>query len=416
MADTSRRVDLTTVLDAAQNLADDSLSPMAYRSVIDQALAAIGCVHTYVVHSPLQQVPDTLRFLPAALVERGGHLMAADGSMALEPGDTLTSINGIKTDTLVAVLMRYRSSDGGGHAFGRAYLNAYASILISAYFGFAHTYDIMAGGKLHTLSAGVAYHLPSTLSTRADNLHSGEGAHLLMRDSVPVLRIPGFSKKDTKYLRKTVERLEADGYTQLIIDLRGNGGGARKSAISLTRALVDTAFGYTMIQPDLRTPNYLDRSGRRAFRLSKIRYNVWEFYRKRRSALGRSFRYQYRPVRRPFTGKVVVLTDGFTGSSATMLTTWLHVHTDATFVGTQAGGGYNGHNGGTYPTVTLPASGIRIKWPGYRFVLEVDSRQSTGLVPHAIAEPTVNDFLEGRDAALEVALEVLRSGRLEPGR
>ncbi len=63
--------------------------------------------------------------------------------------------------------------------------------------------------------------------------------------------------------------------------------------------------------------------------------------------------YRYKPKKDRFDGQIYVLTDGYTASASTMVTSWLKQHSKALFIGQQPGGGYNGNNGG-FAEVTLP--------------------------------------------------------------
>jgi len=102
----------------------------------------------------------------------------------------------------------------------------------------------------------------------------------------------------------------------------------------------------------------------------------------KKTTLGRSFQYSYKPRKKHhFDGEIFVLTDGFTASSATMLTSWLKQFSDATFYGTQASGGYNGNNGGSFPLITLPDSQMIIRFPAYRLIFDENSGQNEGVTP-----------------------------------
>lgn len=402
-----RRIDLGVLLDKLNTVSADSVDAIAYRIWIDRALKIIGCTHTQIVSNPLNSPPDSLIFFPMALIHRNDSLYVVSATDPFPIGSAVTSINGVETEDLTRDLFVYRTGDGGTEAYGERYFNLFSSPLITGYFGFPDIYEVSTPSGNFEISAAEKYVLPPEPKLSTDTLIRGLKSVLLQKNSVPILQISGFTNKDRSFYRKAIKRINEDNRINLIIDLRKCGGGTRKAAIALTQHLVDTTFGYSMIQPNLETKTYLDKSGRRAYLFSRIKYNWGEFYRSKKSDSGRVFNYTYNPSELNYSGKIFIITDGFTASSSTMLTTWLNLYTETVFTGTQAGGGYNGHNAGAYPTVELPGSGIRIKWPAYRFVTDPNSDLRGGLVPEFVLEGTVEDVIKGKDGVLEMVLEMI---------
>ena len=225
-----------------------------------------------------------------------------------------------------------------------------------------------------------------------------------------ILELNEFVKSDKKFFRKVFAYIEQESLTGLVLDLRGNTGGNRKASVELTRYLVDTTFSYAILKPKLQTRKYLDRHGKLLYFMGRIKYDGSHLFSTERTNLGKLYRYEYTPksAEERYNGKLIVLTDGLTASAATMTTSWLKQHSNALFAGTQAGGGYNGNNGGAFPMITLPGSGIRIKFPAYRLILDPISGNTKGLIPDFIVEQTIADLLNGKDTALQFALDRIR--------
>jgi hypothetical protein len=72
---------------------------------------------------------------------------------------------------------------------------------------------------------------------------------------------------------------------------------------------------------------------------------------------------EQQPARFPFTGKVFILIDGGTFSTAADCCAVIHHLKRATFIGEETAGGYYGNNSGTMPTLTLPNSKLGIRLP-----------------------------------------------------
>ena len=90
-----------------------------------------------------------------------------------------------------------------------------------------------------------------------------------------------------------------------------------------------------------------------------------------------------------------------------MLTSWLKQHTSTIFIGTQAGGGYNGNDGASFPTITLPNSKIRIRIPAYRLILDSNSIDFTGITPEYKPFQTKNHLNDSIDITLNYTLELI---------
>ena len=201
-------------------------------------------------------------------------------------------------------------------------------------------------------------------------------------DNFAILIVNTFQKSDKQFFDEVFKKIRKLKTEKLLIDLRQNLGGNRKSSIMLTKYLVDTTFAYSILQPKLPTKNYLNRKGKYYLFLSKLKYNVGNMFKKHESEYGNEFTYSYKPKKQNhFDGKLYVITDGFTASASTMVTSWIKQHTNAIFVGNQASGGYNGNNGGSFPIITLPKSKIEITFPAYRLILDKKSENRTGILP-----------------------------------
>ncbi|RZK33871.1 MAG: hypothetical protein EOO61_14550 [Hymenobacter sp.] len=87
-----------------------------------------------------------------------------------------------------------------------------------------------------------------------------------------------------------------------------------------------------------------------------------------------------------------------------MVTSWVKQYTTAIFIGSQAGGGYNGNNGGSFPLLTLPYSKMQLRFPVYRLILDETSSQRHGLVPDYLVDYTIEDVLANQDKEIEFVL------------
>lgn len=395
----NRAVTLLPLLQKLTASQQDSLTPGQFQHLLQEAIFSIGCVHTRIKKSPVRKSKLDRVYLPAPLLIRNGRLV-----------DTLNrkiqSINGITAQQLVAEISHSYASDGTTTALSTSVFNRNSSLLVSQYLNYPSQYTIRLDSTsllVNAVSRPPATPVASTQYAANVLFHNADNV-FYQTPTVPVLKLNQFSKNDRSLLKQSFRYLERTQAKNLILDLRGNLGGHRNSAVALTQHLLKQPFSYSMLQPKLATRQYLNSRGQLYFFLSRLKYNVGNIFLGRQTALGRAFMYRYKPRKNPFLGQVYVLTDGYTASASTMVTSWLKQHSSALFVGQQSGGGYNGNNGGCFPLVTLPNTTYEIIWPAYRLILDSKSSQTQGIIPDVFVEPSLDE-----DTPLSRTIALIRS-------
>jgi C-terminal processing protease CtpA/Prc len=116
-----------------------------------------------------------------------------------------------------------------------------------------------------------------------------------------------------------------------------------------------------------------------------------------------------------FTGRVWVLIDGGTFSTAAELCAVLRSLRRAVFVGEETGGTYEGNSSGTFAILTLPHSGVRVVVPLVRYLLagRPAARAGRGVLPdHPVTEAAGEG--QGKDRALQRTFELVRAAGRKP--
>jgi len=391
------KITLDEVVKKIQSIEKDSLDLTQFRLLLNEAIFNVGCVHTRISKGITNEATIEILYFPSLVILKNGKLI-----------DTLnnefTSINGISSETIVSDIEHFYASDGVTNALSTEAFNKNSYLLISKYFKFPKDYTIKNGNQTSVLQA--IKELPKTkeLKFNENIIFKNNDNLFYIKDGIPILKISSFYKTDKSFFQKSFQYIQRNNLQNIIIDLRGNLGGNRGSAVSLTKNLVPTSFSYCILQPKLSTKKYLNGQGKFYLFLSKLKYNVGNIFKGRQTELGREFVYNFKPKQNNYKGQIFVLTDGYTASAATMVTSWLKQHTQATISGQQSGGGYNGNNGGSFPTITLPNSKYKITFPAYRLVLDKNSDQIAGIIPDVIIEP-----MNGLDNALIQTLQLINS-------
>lgn len=386
-----KQVNIQTVIDEVNKIKTDSISTWEYTLWIEKGLYHIGCIHTSIQKNPLPFNQQKLYFIPLTASIQNDKLLITSCTDSSKVGQIIEKINGSNVSEIIDAYKEYKASDGITNAFSREYFHFASSKLISVFLGKTNQYKVQTANGIFDLKGTTLIYQRKLENEKISNIIANEKNSLYLLDNFAVLKVSSFEKSDKHFFKTVFSKLNEIKYENLILDLRQNTGGNRKSAIELTKYLADAPFSYSILQPKLATKKYLNAKGKRYLFLSKLKYNLGNIFKSRKTELGREFEYQYKPKsENNFNGKIFVLTDGFTASSSTLVTSWLKQFTNATFIGNRASGGYNGNNGGSFPWITLPASKIEVKFPAYRLIFDKKSKQNSGIIPDILIDTNTN--------------------------
>jgi hypothetical protein len=239
---------------------------------------------------------------------------------------------------------------------------------------------------------------------------------LAFKGTTAIITIRGFADdKGTgkvpypDFLKNAFRELEEKKTSNLIIDLRGNGGGQDEYGKLL--------FAYVMDMPFLYY---------KALETKKDRYDLFQFTnvtKKDAEELAQQVKKNARgwfdvlghpnlglqqPQKPGFRGKVAILIDGLSFSATGESTSLYHYYHKAVFFGEECGAGYYGNTSGFMPLATLPNTRIQIGIPMILYTMAVEGYpKDRGIVPDVSVRPTIEDLLAGRDPAMERALDFL---------
>ena len=401
----SNKININEIVSELQNLQKDSISYFEYSLLLGKALQKVGDIHTSVLSNPL--LPKVETYFPVKLCILNENLYIVTTNDNTNIGKKVLDINGVEAQKIIAVFSNFKASDGGSTNFSQQYFNLFSQTLIARYFNYPKEYNIQTEDEKLILNASYTAYKTDKTKKKFDNIFSNNDNYFTTKDSIGILKMIAFNKNDKTLLTSTFNFLKREKINNLVIDLRGNLGGNRNTVAYLAKQIVDTTFTYSIIQPKLKPLKYLTSRGKFFYFLSKLKYNIGAVFKGQKSELGRKFVYKYQPVKMNYNGKIFVITDGFTASASTMLTSWLKQYSNATFVGSQAGGGYNGNGGGSFPTVQLPYSKNKIKFPVYRLVLDEKSTMYQGIIPDIQPLKTINDIIIGKDIELETIIKII---------
>src|SRR5262245_37569545 len=212
-------------------------------------------------------------------------------------------------------------------------------------------------------------------------------------------------------MENTFKTLRDKGTKTLIIDLRGNGGGADMYGAMLVSYLTDKPFRYfDHINIKTISPTFKDQTDWRPEFETRMREgttanppNGYLVTAKLHPGVS-----EQPPSKYPFMGKVFVLIDGGTFSTAADFCAVTHHLKRATFIGEETGGGYYGNNSGAQVILTLTNSKARVRIPMYEYWNAVPGYEGKrrGTKPDHLVETKLSNLLRGVDEQLELALKL----------
>jgi hypothetical protein len=246
---------------------------------------------------------------------------------------------------------------------------------------------------------------------RLDPPRGNVALDFLEQGTVARLRIRGFEGASFLTTLDSAFKVIADrGTPSLLLDLRGNGGGVDDWGAKLVSYFADRPFRYfdhiavRTIAPSfatwlprtfeaMRTGSVPDSNG--GFRITTAQHRgvgPWE------------------PAANRFRGKVAVLIDGGTFSTAADVAAQLKSMRRATFLGEEAGGGYEGNTSGLNALIVMPHSRLRMRIMMYDYwnAVTPPAQRGRGVMPDIVIPRRVADFLSGVDPALPRAIAVVR--------
>ena len=214
--------------------------------------------------------------------------------------------------------------------------------------------------------------------------------------------------------RPIFDELSKTGVSNLILDLRNNGGGSGDAQSGLIAYLIDER---QTLYSDMRVAT-LDMDG--------LRDHLWTWDSRALSPNPLGFRTNddgtyslrrfvdrdlrpIRPQRQRFEGQLIMLIGPSNSSASTTIATFLKDHADAVLVGAETGGSSEGPTAGLMFTLILPNSDVRTRIPFFRYYNNVDNAAvGLGVSPDIEAGLTVEAYRNGEDPALEAALAFIR--------
>jgi hypothetical protein len=344
----------------------------------------------------------------------------------LKPGMEVTSINGRSSAELIKSLLPAVSGDGFTETGRNTRLAREFASLYWLYVEQVGSYAVVAsdgaGNRRSTTLTGIFERerrqvvnpvnaMMAENFARLDGPRGNVALEFVGEGKVARLRVRAFDGQTfPATLDSAFKAVRDRGVASLVLDLRGNGGGVDEYGALPVSYFVDRPFRYfdrihvTTIAPsfatwlprtfdEMRTGTVADPAG--GFRITSNRHpGVAE----------------QQPAATRFAGKVVVLIDGGTFSTAADVAAQLRSMGRAAFIGEETAGAYEGNTSGLNASIVLPNSRLRLRIMMYDYwnAVKPPATPGRGTIPDHRDLRRVADVLRGVDPAMERALTILR--------
>ena len=429
----STMAEMDRTFDTERAKLDQPLKKTEFLAVMAETLSTIKCGHTGC--EPDEEMKAALhgaKTFPFRILLEGRRVKVflndTPDNQTIKPGMEIAEINGRKVSDILDRFLSLMSADGDIETGKRhdivGRFAQYYWLFIEQPNDFAVKAVDESGAALFAKIEGVTdadrqknqnpvnAAMTANIGTLMQWPKENQSLRFLREEQIAEIRLRYFVGDNFRqWIEATFKTLREKGTESLIIDLRGNGGGEDMFGALLVSYLTDKPFRYfDHIDVKTFTPSFTEYSDWNAGKEDRLREGMTPnpaggYFVKPQLHEGQA---EQPPAEFPFLGKVFILTDGGTFSTAADFCAITHHLKRATFIGEETGGGYYGNNSGMETTLTLPNSKLRIRLPMYEYwnaVPGYDGKRR-GTIPDHIVPLTTADILHGVDAQLDRALKL----------
>ena len=401
------------------------------KNKIATAVNTIKCGHTAVRFSKqfvqlaekykYPQFPLSIKVWQDSMVILGRYNL--EDSM-LRRGTIITSINKQSVKEIINNITQYIHTDGNSLNFKYQILSNNFPAWYKNIYGLDSIFTIgyLDSNQQEKFTSIKVYHPKKDTSNTKEKevLKKSSRAEKLLRirsmtidtsAQLAYMRLTSFSKgRLRKFFRQSFKTLEQNNISNLVIDLRENGGGSVEKSVLLSKYLSDHNFkiGDTIAAKTRKLEH-------------KQHIKSWLGYwlmmqlgtKKMDDGMYHNRTYEkhfFKPKsNKHFDGKIYIIQGGYTFSAATMFISSLYHQKNVTTVGEETGGGFYGNSAMLLPQIILPNTKLNVRLPLFKLVMDKDRPKGRGIIPDILINPSSDAIKKGVDLKLETIKKLIQT-------
>ncbi|MCA0430492.1 MAG: S41 family peptidase [Bacteroidetes bacterium] len=341
--------------------------------------------------------------------------LSKNNDTLIKKGDEIVAINGYKADSLIKWCKNFITVDGY-NTTGKSYLlqywfnSLYQSLTVRPD---TYVVDVLSKtNKPYTVKYKSVNLLdipelpikPKQDSTLIKYKRAAIKYKIYKNDKYCYFKLGQFSnRKYKKGYRKIFRKINQNNITNLVLDLRDNGGGSLSNCYRLLSYLIDTTLPQTSATfvKSYSEPKYT--KGKFAFKITKLYFKI--VGKQHKNGDTNFYTVNVKPRKKyHFNGKLIVLINGSSFSASCLASAYLKHNKKVTFIGQETSGALEGCNAGVTPFYTLPNSKLKVRIPVFRINHDVfKTKTGHGIMPDYEITYTLKDLITKKDLELEKA-------------
>lgn len=402
----------------------ESLTKKELEKRIRLILSKIGCVHTYIV----QPNRTTDKVFPLLFYAQNNDLFVIkdfEKEVDVNKRFKVLSINGNTSASIITKMKDYRPSDGYNSTFKYQLINS-ASWFNKMYEFYFDSDSIKTITLIDSINNSIQIRrklipIEKNIAVSEKGYGSQFGKSIKLKfseNNIAILKISSFSGLPVfgKYIngnlyKKALKAIEDNNTQTLIIDLRNNTGGDALSGYRFVSHFIDKKHKILIQHHKGKAFKYATFKSKIGLVLNSFLGNLFSgripLFKEQKSYV------QIKPREKIYTGKVLVLTNGITLSTASNVASIFKYKTNAILAGEETGGGENLLNAYVFPRIKLPNSQIKIQIPQYRVDLGLVNNAGSGVTPDIEVPSNIKSIVIGEDWVLNEILLRIRTTNLD---
>lgn len=378
--------ELNHLFNTAYDSLQDPMTELEFYRVVAPLVARYHCGHTVV--RPSGEFFDDINAmglsLPLGIFRSEGKAYVDadyDSGSGIVPGSEVLSINGVAIDQIYSRMMAGMPADALNTSRKISRLNRAFNLYHYFFWGEFTQFDVVvknSRGEEETVTVDAREYTAVTSAVGERFTHNTNQLMFEIEGNHAVLTVPSFGISHNpdyqSYFEDVFTRLNNLGIENLIVDVRGNGGGDPEMSVALISHLTNEPFVYF------------------------------------KAGLGYGNLFSPTPPHGiHFNGDVYVLIDGGCFSTTGHFCSMVR-HLDlGTFIGEIGGGTYRCNDNST--SLNLSHTGIYLNVARTTYETAVpDHDVSEGFAPDHRVVPTIDDILNGVDSQMSYVLQLIAGG------